>query len=161
MTAWARLRDVGLFGVHFDFQSSVPALAATRFEYQQPRLTASLNGQALAVSDGAGKLQLGSETYKPERNWFRVIGWTGPDGRKLALEWRRAGDLKAPELLVRVEPGSRRYCIGSDQFQVLKTGTSVSIECSAPLASDQCALEMIGLLTYAWAMFERDRRATA
>lgn len=160
MTAWARLSDVGFLGVHFEFESSVPALAATRFVYEQHRLSASLHGQLLAVSDGGRRLQLGSEIYKPVRKWFRVVAWTGSDGRTLDLAWR-SDQLLGPDLLLLIEPGSRRYSIGSDQLQRFRIGTSVSIVSSDPHATDHFGAEMIGLLTYAWAMFERDRRATA
>lgn len=159
--AWARLSDLGIFGVDLDFRCSEPALAASQFEYLQPCLKASLHEELLAVSDGAGRLQLASQDFRPLRRWLRIKACKGADGRRLTLQWRRAGDPDAPELKFFVEPASRTYRVGADRSLVVQVGTSVDIEYPGSLTNSQHGVEMLGLLTYVWAMFERDRRATA
>jgi hypothetical protein len=158
--AWARLTDVGIFGVDLQLRSSEPTLAGATFEYAQPYLKTWLRGQLIAVSDGAGHFQLASQECRPLRRRLRITGWAIADGRRLTMHWRRAQDVGAPELTLHVEPGPRRYAVWIDRSQIVKIGTDVNIECENSTISEANGGELLGLLTYVWAMSERDRRAT-
>ncbi len=158
--AWARLTDVGTLGVDLQLRSSEPTLVGATFEYSQPYLKTWLRGQLLAVADGAGYFQVASQECRPTRKGLRITGWTFTDGRHLAMNWRRAQDVEAPELTLLVEPGPRRYAVWIDRSQIVKISTDVNIECEDSMISEERGGELLGILTYVWAMCERERRTT-